>query len=177
MKSKIPKNMTFLSTNALCILMLISDSVAASPSASIGSEEELLRPFLTRDIHLFGYRLPITPMTIIILVLSFQILYSSFTKPSTATASHILIDDHSEETEKMLIELKKEIAGNVEIFSEKAKQLSKCPSGKSNGGNLGKFKLGDMVPPFDKAVFSPANNVGEVIGEYLLRKTLNFVGL
>ena len=61
---------------------------------------------------------------------------------------------------------KKDIGNDALKFAELAKQVSKCPSGKSNGGHLGKFKLGDMVPPFDKALFSPKNDVGQVIGTY-----------
>jgi peptidyl-prolyl cis-trans isomerase C len=45
-----------------------------------------------------------------------------------------------------------------------AKQHSKCPSGKSAGGKLGTFRPGEMVPPFNKAVFDKENKVGECIG-------------
>jgi peptidyl-prolyl cis-trans isomerase C len=143
------------------LLFLIQRTLA------IDEKEELLdRPFLTRNIVVFGFQLPITPITLIILFISIQILYSTFSKPTTAIASHILVDDHSQETEEKMKKWKKDIGNDALKFAELAKQVSKCPSGKSNGGHLGKFKLGDMVPPFDKAVFSPKNDVGQVIGTY-----------
>ncbi len=126
-------------------------------------EEGITRPFLTRDLVAFGVKLPITPMTIIIFVISFFILFSSLTKQSSATASHILIDDHSDETEQKLLKWKKEIGNDAQKFASYANKHSTCPSGKSANGSLGKFKIGMMVPPFDKAVFSPKNKVGEVL--------------
>ena len=38
-------------------------------------------------------------------------------------------------------------------FADLAKAHSKCPSG-SEGGELGEFRPGQMVPEFDKVVFS-----------------------
>ncbi|EBS7635802.1 peptidylprolyl isomerase [Salmonella enterica] len=38
-------------------------------------------------------------------------------------------------------------------FDHLAKRYSSCPSGR-NGGDLGEFKQGMMVKPFDDAVFS-----------------------
>lgn len=63
-------------------------------------------------------------------------------------ASHILLDS-KEEAEKMLERVK---AG--ENFAELAKQNSKDPSAKENSGDLGYFRQGDMVEPFEKAAFS-----------------------
>lgn len=60
--------------------------------------------------------------------------------------------------------MKKEIGNDKAKFAKYAAEHSKCPSGKGNGGSLGKFNIGNMVPPFDKAVFSPKNEVGVVIG-------------
>lgn len=64
-----------------------------------------------------------------------------------ATARHILVD-----TEAKCAELKKDIEGGQD-FAEIAKQHSSCPSGRS-GGDLGSFGPGQMVPEFDKVVFS-----------------------
>lgn len=64
-----------------------------------------------------------------------------------ATARHILVDDESFCNE--LIEKIK----NGEDFAALAKEHSKCPSGR-NGGDLGEFGPGQMVPEFDKVVFS-----------------------
>ena len=72
-----------------------------------------------------------------------------------ATAKHILVD-----SETKCNELKTEIE-NGASFDELAKQHSSCPSG-AKGGDLGKFGPGQMVPEFDKAIFS--GDVGVVYG-------------
>jgi peptidyl-prolyl cis-trans isomerase C len=48
-----------------------------------------------------------------------------------------------------------DLAANPEKFADTARELSNCPSGRE-GGNLGQFGRGDMVPEFDKAVFDTA---------------------
>lgn len=60
--------------------------------------------------------------------------------------SHILVEDRGQ-AEKLLAELQ---AGAD--FATKAKEHSKCPSGR-NGGDLGHFGKGAMVPEFDKVAF------------------------
>jgi peptidyl-prolyl cis-trans isomerase C len=72
-----------------------------------------------------------------------------------ATARHILVDN-----EAKCNELKTEIQNGAD-FAEIAKQYSTCPSSQ-NGGDLGQFGPGQMVPEFDKAVFS--GDVGVVYG-------------
>jgi peptidyl-prolyl cis-trans isomerase C len=72
-----------------------------------------------------------------------------------ATARHILVDN-----EAKCNELKTEIA-NGKSFEEVAKAYSTCPSS-AKGGDLGQFGPGQMVPEFDKAVFS--GDVGVVYG-------------
>ena len=64
-----------------------------------------------------------------------------------ASARHILVP-----TEAECLKLKSEIEGGKN-FAEIARRHSKCPSGKS-GGDLGEFFRGQMVPEFDKVVFS-----------------------
>lgn len=64
-----------------------------------------------------------------------------------ATARHILVD-----TEQQCQTLKDEIEGGAD-FAELAKQHSSCPSGRE-GGELGEFGPGMMVPEFDRVVFS-----------------------
>ncbi len=73
----------------------------------------------------------------------------------TARARHILVSSQ-EECDK----LKEQIEGGAD-FEEVAKEHSTCPSGKS-GGDLGEFSPGQMVPEFDKVVFS--EEVGKVHG-------------
>ena len=72
---------------------------------------------------------------------------------SSASARHILVD-----TEAECLDLKTQIEGGAD-FGDLAKQHSKCPSGQQ-GGALGSFGRGDMVPEFDAVVFSaPLNTV------------------
>ncbi len=66
---------------------------------------------------------------------------------TTATARHILVS-----SEGQCDELKTRIEEGAD-FAELAKQYSSCPSGQ-NGGDLGEFGPGMMVPEFDKVVFS-----------------------
>ncbi|MCJ7765051.1 MAG: peptidylprolyl isomerase [Thiovulaceae bacterium] len=72
-----------------------------------------------------------------------------------AEARHILVD-----SEEKCLALKKEIEAGAD-FAEVAKANSKCPSSRS-GGALGEFGPGQMVPEFDKVVFS--SDVGVVEG-------------
>ena len=66
---------------------------------------------------------------------------------NTAHALHILVK-HKEQDDDIIAQLKKGAK-----FQTLAKKFSSCPSGK-NGGDLGEFKRGQMVPQFDKVVFS-----------------------
>lgn len=71
-----------------------------------------------------------------------------------AKARHILVA-----TEQACNDLKKEIESGVAKFADLAKKHSTCPSGRE-GGDLGEFRPGQMVPEFDKVVFSaPVNTV------------------
>ncbi|MGR7921408.1 peptidylprolyl isomerase PpiC [Zobellella denitrificans] len=64
-----------------------------------------------------------------------------------ACALHILV-----KTEAECLALKQQLDKGAD-FGKLAKKHSICPSGK-RGGDLGEFSKGDMVGPFDKAVFS-----------------------
>ena len=75
--------------------------------------------------------------------------------PVTASASHILVG-----TEAECLKMKKQIEEGAN-FADIAKKHSLCPSGK-DGGELGEFSPGMMVPEFDKVVFSA--EVGKVQG-------------
>ena len=72
-----------------------------------------------------------------------------------ASARHILVNNEVE-----CLRLKQEIEGGKK-FADVAKAHSKCPSGKQ-GGELGEFSRGQMVPEFDKVVFTA--EVGKVHG-------------
>lgn len=64
-----------------------------------------------------------------------------------ASARHILVD-----TEEKCTALKAQIIDGAS-FADLAKEHSSCPSGQK-GGDLGSFGPGQMVPEFDKVVFS-----------------------
>ena len=72
-----------------------------------------------------------------------------------ASARHILV-----KTEEACVDLKTKIEEGAE-FADMAKKHSECPSG-NEGGNLGEFSPGQMVPEFDTVVFN--DDVGKVHG-------------
>ncbi len=78
----------------------------------------------------------------------------SFVAEASVNASHILVD-----TEAEALEILAKINAGEISFEDAAAKHSKCPS-KANGGNLGDFGKGQMVPEFDKKVFEM--QVGEV---------------
>ena len=96
---------------------------------------------------------------------------TNFDKPESVKARHILIktDDITDEAqlaakkaeaEKIRVEL---IEKKGENFAEVAKAKSEGPSG-PNGGDLGEFGRGQMVPEFEKAAFSQeVGAVGELV--------------
>lgn len=70
-----------------------------------------------------------------------------FVKPEQVKASHILVQ--TEEKAKEVLE----ILNNGMEFEEAAQLFSECPS-KAQGGDLGYFAKGSMVPEFEDASFS-----------------------
>lgn len=75
---------------------------------------------------------------------------------TTASARHILVS-----SEQSCLDLKSQIESGETNFEAAAAEFSQCPSGKQ-GGNLGNFGPGMMVPEFDKVVFN--EEVGKVHG-------------
>ena len=82
-----------------------------------------------------------------------------FTRPETVKASHILlgVDEKAGAEEKKKArekaeKLRKELAGGAD-FAALAKANSTCPSSQQ-GGDLGYFAKGQMVPAFEKAAFA-----------------------
>ncbi len=70
-----------------------------------------------------------------------------------ASARHILV-----KSKEACEDLKNQLADGAD-FAELAREHSQCPSGQE-GGELGEFRPGQMVPEFDKVVFSaPVNTV------------------
>lgn len=72
-----------------------------------------------------------------------------------ASARHILV-----KTEEACVDLKTKIEEGAD-FADLAKKHSECPSG-NDGGGLGEFSPGQMVPEFDTVVFN--DDVGKVHG-------------
>lgn len=70
----------------------------------------------------------------------------SFKTPETVVASHILVDSE-EKANEIIAEVNAGLA-----FEEAAMKYSSCPS-KEQGGNLGEFSRGQMVPEFENAAF------------------------
>lgn len=70
-----------------------------------------------------------------------------FNKPETVKASHILID-----SEEKANDILKETNSGLS-FEEAAIKYSSCPS-KEDGGNLGEFARGQMVPEFENEAFA-----------------------
>jgi peptidyl-prolyl cis-trans isomerase C len=77
-----------------------------------------------------------------------------FVTGESVNANHILVD-----TEERALEIYEEISSGKKSFEDAAKEYSSCPSSQQ-GGSLGDFGRGQMVPEFDSAVFSMS--VGEV---------------
>jgi peptidyl-prolyl cis-trans isomerase C len=78
-----------------------------------------------------------------------------FKSQESVTASHILVDNE-EKANEILAEVKGDKA-----FEDAAKEYSSCPSAQ-NGGDLGNFTRGKMVPEFENAAFEL--NVDEISG-------------
>ena len=76
-----------------------------------------------------------------------------FKSAETVSAKHILVD-----TLEQMQEIKAEITNGMS-FEEAAQKYSKCPSA-AQGGSLGSFTRGRMVPEFEKAAFEL--QVGEI---------------
>lgn len=81
---------------------------------------------------------------------------AQFMGRETVSASHILVADKAQANELM-----GKIQSGAAAFEDCAKECSACPSGQ-NGGSLGEFGHGQMVPEFDEACFSM--EVGELRG-------------
>jgi peptidyl-prolyl cis-trans isomerase C len=79
---------------------------------------------------------------------------ASYTPPEEVKAAHILVETEDEA---------KAIIADIEKgadFAVLAKEKSKDPGSKDNGGDLGYFSKGQMVPEFETAAFEM--NVGDV---------------
>lgn len=111
------------------VAKLIADARRALLSSAY--VERLLQPAITEEAIRARYQAEIADLP----------------QEEEVRARHILV-----ETEEAAIALKAELDGGAD-FVEQAKAKSTGPSG-PNGGDLGYFKKGDMVPPFAEAAFA-----------------------
>lgn len=79
-----------------------------------------------------------------------------FAGEPTVNASHILVSDEAQANDILA-----KIQASEISFEDAAKQFSSCPSS-AEGGNLGDFGRGQMVPEFDQACFDM--EIGEIRG-------------
>ena len=92
-----------------------------------------------------------------------------YTKAEEREAAHILIavkpdagDDAKAAAKAKAAEVMAKASANPAKFGELAKQFSQDPGSAAQGGDLGSFARGNMVKPFDDAVF--AMKVGDIVG-------------
>ena len=152
------------------------DEIAANPDAQ---KQIALQSFMQNDIY---KGITVTDADAEKFYKSNPNLFEKPADPADALrASHILImvDEKADaqtkkaakdKAEAILIELK----ANPALFEAKAKTESKCPSGQ-NGGSLGAFQKGQMVPEFEKAVIALKDGqISEVIetqyGYHIIRR-------
>lgn len=93
-----------------------------------------------------------------------------FKQPETVRASHILIrvtpdaSDDVKKEKRTQIDSIHALLKSGEKFSDVAKKFSEDPGSAANGGDLGFFGRGQMVPEFDMAAFSlKTNEISDVI--------------
>ena len=93
-----------------------------------------------------------------------------FQKPEEVSASHILIkfedtdtDETKAEKKAKLEKIRADIIAGTTTFEDAAAANSDCPS-KAQGGSLGTFGKGRMVPEFEVAAFSQEKDeIGDII--------------
>jgi len=93
-----------------------------------------------------------------------------FAQPENVSASHILIkfdegdtDEIKAEKKAKLAEIRQSIIDGTVTFEDAAKADSDCPSS-AQGGSLGTFGKGRMVPEFEVAAFTQEpGEIGEII--------------
>ena len=79
-----------------------------------------------------------------------------FKEGETAHAKHILVD-----SEEKALEIMDAIVKGETAFEDAAREFSSCPSN-AQGGDLGEFGRGQMVPEFDQVAFEA--EIGQVVG-------------
>ena len=86
---------------------------------------------------------------------------AEYVEPPQVLCQHILVKGSNDAALDKIKEIRERIVNDKADFAEEAKKHSGCPSG-AQGGSLGWFGRGMMVPEFDKAAFEMKK--GEVSG-------------
>ena len=86
---------------------------------------------------------------------------AEYVEPHQVLCQHILVKGSNDAALDKIKEIRERIVSDKADFAEEAKKHSDCPSG-AQGGSLGWFGRGMMVPEFDKAAFEMKK--GEVSG-------------
>ena len=86
---------------------------------------------------------------------------SEYVEEPQVLCQHILVKGSNDAALDKIKEIRERIVSDKADFAEEAKKHSDCPSG-AQGGSLGWFGRGMMVPEFDKAAFGMKK--GEVSG-------------
>ena len=84
-----------------------------------------------------------------------------YVEPHQVLCQHILVKGSNDAALDKIKEIRERIVNDKADFAEEAKKHSDCPSG-AQGGSLGWFGRGMMVPEFDKVAFEMKK--GEVSG-------------
>ncbi|MCF7920458.1 MAG: peptidylprolyl isomerase [Candidatus Cloacimonetes bacterium] len=83
---------------------------------------------------------------------------AKYNTPEKANTSHILV-----ESLEQCSGLREQIVNNEITFEDAARDFSSCPS-KENGGNLGEYAKGQMVPEYDEVAFNlPIGEISEPV--------------
>ena len=104
-----------------------------------------------------------------------------FSQPAQVRASHILVklpegaNDKVKAEKKAVIDAARARVAGGEDFAKVAAEVSECPS-KAQGGDLNFFGAGQMVKPFEEAVFGlKSNEVSQVVttqfGYHVIKQT------
>ena len=100
---------------------------------------------------------------------------AEYVEPPQVLCQHILVKGSNDAALDKIKEIRERIVNDKADFAEEAKKHSDCPSG-AQGGSLGWFGPGMMVPEFDKAAFAmKCGEVSDVIetqfGYHIILKT------
>ena len=91
----------------------------------------------------------------------FEAHKAEFVTPHQVLCQHILVKGSDDKALDKIKEIRERIVSGKSDFAAEAKEHSDCPSG-AEGGSLGWFGRGMMVPEFDKVAFEMKK--GEVSG-------------